>query len=198
MSNSGGPRRRRVPERTVSGRPSGSLHRMVWWNPVGPRNAATSSQPFRGPLVRRSSRGGSARPFDGSVASPSAGCFDGPIGARKPHAVNRRARLVGMVACKVAEGNLVRLEKDILRNRSSHRDTDPSCGGLRQFGSVLVPSAEAAAASTRLRQSSSRFMEEACARHPTMRMAMAPTPFASFMAVARTPQARCLPDSGAT
>ena len=36
------------------------------------------------------------------------------IGNRKPAAVNRRGRLAGTVACKIAEGKLVLREKEIL------------------------------------------------------------------------------------
>ncbi len=51
----------------ASGQPGGSLRRSPWyWRTPSVPDAAPSSQTFRGPPVRRPSRGGSARPIGGS------------------------------------------------------------------------------------------------------------------------------------
>ena len=89
--------------------------RSGWWRIPSIPDAATSSQTFRGPLVRWPDRDGSARSIGGSELHRQTGCFDRGIEARTPHAVNGREGLFEAAACKVAEGNLVRLEKDLLR-----------------------------------------------------------------------------------
>ncbi len=120
MSNSGGPRRWRVP---VSGeRPARRLaasQSLVLENTFGPGRCAIVADVSwtSGPTAEPRWLGQADRR---KRASPPAGCFDGDIGARKPHAVNRRKELSEMAACTVAEGNLVRLEKDVLQ-KIDHR-----------------------------------------------------------------------------
>ena len=135
---------------------------------LGP-DAATSSRTFRRPPVRRPSRDGPARPVSGSEASRPTGCFDSVIGPRKPHAVNRGAGLSGTAACKVVEGNLVRLEKDLLQKSTvapRRRPIDPhrlavtaavaEPRPLRRQGGLRGRGAPAARLPSRRRRSSSR------------------------------------------
>ncbi len=197
MSNSGGPRRRRVPERTVSGRAA----RCIAWC------GGTPSVPEM--LRRRRSRFADLW-FDGRAAAARPGHSTEASLHRRPAVSMGLLELESRTPSIAARGSSgwsrARLQRETLSDWRrifsgiDHR-TATRIHRAAVFGSSAPSSCPAPRPRLplhRLRQSSSRFMEEGCARHPTMRMAMAPTPFASFMAVARTPQARCLPDSGAT